>query len=549
MRICCAFNITIGNVAVPTLDWIGKPAVVNHHRKVPYHLLRCDRELSAGDPDVGNLLVQGDNLLALKALLPYYAGKVKCIYIDPPYNTGNEGWAYNDNVNSPEIRRWLGEVVGKEGEDLSRHDKWLCMMYPRLALLRDFLTEDGIIFINLDDTESASARLLLTELFGERNFLAAISWEKRYTRSNNAKLFYSLKDTILVYRRSDAVRELKEPRTEKANSIYKNLDDDPRGPWTSSSYVNPATKAKRPNLVYPITNPNTGKIVEHPTHAWKYEYAEHQRHVTENLLWWGKSGNAKYPRLKNFLPPSDSGGLVPVDLWSHRESGTTDEGGNELKAIFGSAVFDNPKPTRLIRRIMQLAASKDAIILDSFGGSGTTAHAVLAQNKADGGTRRFITVEMDEAICRDVTTQRISKAIEGYGDVAGLGGGYRFCKLGKPLFDEAGNIGEDVSFSDLAAHVFFTETGSPIPKRPQKNNPLLGVHQGKAVYLLFNGVLGDKRPDGGNVLTHGVAAELPEHPDGKGARVVYGEACRLGAKSLASYGITFKQVPYELKVD
>lgn len=481
---------------MPTLDWIGKAAVVNHHRDVPYHLLRCDKQLSAGDPDAGNLLVQGDNLLALKALLPYYAGKVKCIYIDPPYNTGNEGWIYNDNVNSPEIREWLAKTVGKEGEDLSRHDKWLCMMYPRLALLRDFLTEDGVIFVNLDDTEAANARILLNELFGARNFLASISWEKRYTRSNNAKLFYSLKDTILVYRRSDALRELKEPRTEKANSIYKNLDDDSRGPWTSSSYVNPATKAKRPNLVYPITNPNTGKTVEHPTHAWKYEYSEHQRHVADRLLWWGLKGNAKFPRLKNFLPPGESGGLVPVDLWSHRESGTTDEGGNELKAIFGSAVFDNPKPTRLIRRVMQLAANKDSIILDSFGGSGTTSHAVLAQNKADGGNRRFITVEMDESICRDVTAQRIQKAINGYGDTPGLGGGFRFCKLGQSLFDASGTIAGDVKFSDLAAHVFFTETGNPIPKRSDGRTPLLGVHNGRAVYLLFNGVLGGQTAGG-----------------------------------------------------
>jgi len=217
-------------------------------------------------------------------------------------------------------------------------------------------------------------------------------------------------------------------------------------------------------------------------------------------------------------------------------------------------LFITPKPSRLIERIVQIASDTDSIVLDSFAGSGTTGHAVMAQNKADGGNRRFITVEIDEAICRDVTASRLQKVSDGYTNskgaaVEGLGGGYRFCKLGKPLFDEAGNIGEDVSFSDLAAHVFFTETGSPIPKRPQKNKPLLGVHQGKAVYLLFNGVLGDKRPDGGNVLTHGVAQDLPEHPDGKGARVVYGEACRLGAKSLASYGVTFKQVPYELKVD
>ena len=203
---------------MPTLDWIGKKAVINHDKQVPFHLLNEVPELSYGDKDSGNMLIQGDNLIALKSLLPYYAGKVKCIYIDPPYNTGNEGWIYNDNVSSPEIKEWLGNVVGKEAEDLSRHDKWLCMMYPRLKLLREFLREDGVIFVNIDDIEQAHLRLLLDEIFGSQNFLANIAWEKRYTRSNNAKLFYSLKDAILVYRKSTAVSILKEQRTEKANS-------------------------------------------------------------------------------------------------------------------------------------------------------------------------------------------------------------------------------------------------------------------------------------------------------------------------------------------
>ena len=535
---------------MPTLEWTGKKAVINHHREVPYHLLRCDEKLSAGDPESGNLLVEGDNLLALKALLPYYAGQVKCIYIDPPYNTGNENWVYNDAVNSPEIKKWLGKVVGGEAEDLSRHSKWLCMMYPRLSLLREFLSEDGLIFINIDDTEASHLRLLMNEIYEARNFLAAISWEKRYTRSNNAKLFYSLKDTILVWRKSDAVRLLKEPRTEKSDSIYKNPDNDPRGPWTSSSYVNPATKAMRPNLVYPIKNPSTGKVVEHPTHAWKYERDEHQRHVDENLLWWGKNGKAKFPRLKNFLPPSGEGGLVPVDIWYHRDTGTTDEGGNELKAVFGGAVFDNPKPTRLIKRIMELASPSTALVLDSFAGSGTTGHAVLAMNKARGGKRRFILVEMDKRIAVEVTSQRLRRVIEGYADAAGkaiegLGGGFRYCTLGSPIFDEHGDIAGEVKFDDLAAHVYFAETGQPLPKRKNGKSPLLGLHNGVAVYLLYNGILGDKRVNGGNVLTGPVLASLPAH---HGPKVVYGEGNRLGRLRLKRERITFRQIPYEIKV-
>ncbi len=221
----------------------------------------------------------------------------------------------------------------------------------------------------------------------------------------------------------------------------------------------------------------------------------------------------------------------------------------ELKNIFGSKPFDTPKPIQLIRWLVSLHNDDDALVLDSFAGSGTTGHAILAQNKADGGNRRFILVEMDEAICRDVTAERIRKAIDGYGDTPGLGGGFRFCKLGHPLFDEVGSISGEVSFPDLAAHVFFTETGSPIPSRASGKTPLLGVHQGKAVYLLFNGVLGDKRPAGGNVLTHDVAHGLPANPTGRGPRMVFGEACRLGPKSLDRYGITFRQIPFELKVD
>ena len=374
--------------------------------------------LSCGGAGSGNLIVQGDNLHALKALLPRYAGQVKCIYIDPPYNTGNEGWVYNDNVNSPEIRRWLGEVVGKEGETLDRHDRWLCMMYPRLVLLRQFLREDGAIFISIDDNEVASLRLVMDEVFGENNFLASIAWEKRYTRSNNAKMFYSLKDYIICYRRSSALSVIKEPRNQKSDENYSNPDNDPRGPWMTASYVNPAIKAKRPNLVYTLTNPFTKNSVEHPTHAWKYAKEEHLRHVEENRLWWGKSGEARFPRLKLFLSEQTKG-LVPIDIWSYQETGTTDDGGNEVKDIFLRAEFDTPKPTSLIQRILRLSTDKDSLVLDSFAGSGTTAHAVLKQNAEDGGSRRFILVEMDENIARNVTAERVRRAAFGYTNAKG----------------------------------------------------------------------------------------------------------------------------------
>jgi site-specific DNA-methyltransferase (adenine-specific)/adenine-specific DNA-methyltransferase len=535
---------------MPTLHWIGKAAVVNHHRKVPYHLLRCDKQLSAGDPDAGNLLVQGDNLLALKALLPYYAGKVKCIYIDPPYNTGNEGWVYNDNVNSPEILQWIKATVGKEGEDLSRHDKWLCMMYPRLALLRDFLTEDGAIFVSIDDNEVQNLRAVMDEIFGKRNFVATIIWQKIFSPKNSARHLSESHDYIVLYaRNSDQWKPILIPREDRQNSRYKNPENDPRGPWTSGdlsarNYYGAGT--------YPITCPS-GRVIPGPPKGmyWRVSKQAFEELDKDRRVWWGKGGD-NVPRLKRFLSEVKDG-VVPETIWPHGDVGNTQEAKKELLSVCdfvdSQSVFITPKPLRLIRRILSIGSDKDSLILDSFAGSGTTGHAVLAQNKADGGSRRFICIEMEEGICRDVTAQRIRKAIEGYGDTPGLGGGSRFCKLGNPLFDEAGNIGGEVRFPDLAAHVFFTETGSPIPTRATGKTPLLGVHQGKAVYLLFNGVLGDKRPAGGNVLTHTIAQDLPAHPAGKGPRVVYGEACRLGPKSLDHYGITFRQIPFELKVD
>jgi adenine-specific DNA-methyltransferase len=532
---------------MPTLNWIGKEAVVKHHKDVPFRLLEPVQELSCGPAESGNLIVQGDNLHALKALLPRYAGQVKCIYIDPPYNTGNEGWVYNDNVNSPEIRRWLGEVVGKEGETLDRHDRWLCMMYPRLVLLRQFLREDGAIFVSIDDNEVATLRLLMDEIFGAGNFLASIAWEKRYTRSNNAKLFYSLKDYVICYRRSDALSTLKEPRNEKSDSNYANPDNDPRGPWMTSSYVNPATKEKRPNLVYGLINPVTGAEVFHPTHAWKYAKEEHLRHVAEGRLWWGKNGEAKFPRLKLFLN-EQSKGLVPVDIWSHQETGTTDDGGNEVKDVFGSAVFDTPKPTSLLRRILRLATDKDSLVLDSFAGSGTTAHAVLKQNAEDGGNRRFILVEMDENIAHNVTRERAKRVAEGYTNakgqaVPGLGGGFQFCRLSaEPLFDADGQIRRDVSFAQLAEFVWFAETGTGFTG--QADSPLLGVFEGRAIYLLYNGILKDRSVGGGNVLTGPLFDALPKFA---GPKVIYAAANRMGART-AREGITFKQTPYALEV-
>lgn len=540
---------------MPTLDWIGKKAVLNHHREMPYRLLRCNAELSAGDPDSGNLLVQGDNLLALKALLPYYAGKVKCIYIDPPYNTGNEKWIYNDAVNSPEMRDWLGKVVGADAEDLSRHDKWLCMMYPRLSLLKDFLTEDGAIFISIDDNEVQNLRAVMDEVFGPRNFIASIIWEKIFSPKNTARHLSENHDYVILYAKTaDLWKPNLIPRQTLQDARYKNPDNDPRGPWTSGDV---SARNFYGAGTYPIPCPS-GRVIEGPPKGmyWRVSKEEFERLDRDRRIWWGKEGN-NVPRLKRFLSEVKQG-VVPETIWQHSEVGNTQEAKKELLAICdfedSISVFITPKPLRLLRRILEIATDKDSLILDSFAGSGTTGHAVFALNKQDGGTRRFILVEMEEAICRSITAQRLTRAVTGYkprGEddgtsvVEGLGGGFRYCGLAEPLFDESGRICGMVKFPDLAAHIFFTETGRPIPKRASGKTPLLGEHNGNAVYLLFNGVLGDKSVKGGNVLTSEVLRHLPNHP---GTRIVYGEGCRLGAARLKREGVVFKQVPYEIKV-
>ncbi len=529
---------------MPKLDWIGKKAVVNHHREVPFHLLQENPELSVGDPGSGNLLVQGDNLLALKALLPYYAGQVKCIYIDPPYNTGNEGWVYNDNVNSPEMREWLGRAVGKEAEDLSRHDKWLCMMYPRLALLREFMRDDGAIFVSIDDNEQHTLRMLMDEIFGGNNFLANVIWQKR--TSPDARLHLGpAHDFVVAYGKN--LQKLKPTLNRVSPSVerikaFKNPDSDTRGEWASVD-ITGQTGHATPDQFYEITTPAGIKMKPPQGRCWAMAERTFLQLVQDNRIWFGKNGDSR-PRQKKFLQEIE--GVTTWTWWPNIDVGHNQEGTKELNEVMGSAdVFDNPKPTRLIQRILQITTDKDSLILDSYAGSGTTGHAVLALNAADGGTRHFIQVEMDSHICRNITAQRLSRVSQGYNDIPALGGGFRFCELGEPLFDERGNIRSTVRFADLARHVYFTETGEPLPATAILDSPLLGVHNGTAIYLLYNGILKDKTQRGGNVLTTTILAALPGHDAQK---VIYGTACRIDQERLRREGIVFKQLPYKLKI-
>ena len=539
---------------MPTLNWIGKDAVINHHLEVPFRLLKDVPELGCGDPGTGNLIVEGDNLVALKALLPYYKGKVKCICIDPPYNTGNEGWAYNDNVNSPAIKKWLGETVGKEGETLDRHDRWLCMMYPRLALLREFLSEDGSIFVFLDDNEIQALRYVMDEVFGGNNFITTCIWQKVYSPKNSARHFSEDHDYVAVYaKKSDTWKPNLVARNEEQDAAYKNRDDDPRGPWKTSDLS--ARNAYSDGL-YSVTCPS-GRTIDGPPRGryWTISKARFDELDSDKRIWWGNDGNA-IPQFKRFLTDVKQG-VVPQTLWLYSEVGHTQEAKKELVSVMDfkdtESVFITPKPTRLIERILQIATNPGDLVLDSFAGSGTTGHAVLKMNAAASETekRRFILVEMDGKIAPDITRERVKRVAEGYtnakGDaVPGLGGGFRYVRLGDELFDEHGRINETkVRFADLARHVYFSETGEPLPKeRISAKTPMLGIHHGRAVYLLYNGILKDKSVDGGNVLTGETLAHLPAHD---GPKVVYAAGCRFSKARLEREGITFKQTPYAIR--
>ncbi|MFO1375952.1 MAG: site-specific DNA-methyltransferase [Steroidobacteraceae bacterium] len=538
---------------MPTLNWIGKEAVVKHHRDVPFRLLEPVPELSCGDPASGNLIVQGDNLHALKALLPRYAGQVKCIYIDPPYNTGNEGWAYNDNVNSPEIRKWLGEVVGKEGETLNRHDRWLCMMYPRLVLLRQFLREDGAIFVSIDDNEIAMLRLLMDEVFGAKNFVASAIWNMMDSPKNSARHLSEDHEYLVLYAADkDKWRPNALPRSEGMIARYKNPDNDPRGPWLLSDL---AARNFYAQGRYSITTPS-GKVIDGPPSGsyWRVSQERFWELNRDNRIWWGKTGSNR-PGIKRFLSDVKEG-VVPRTLWPWQEVGSTRHSKQEISQILSlgasTDLFVTPKPTALIKRVLQIATDKDSLILDSFAGSGTTGHAVLKQNAEDGGTRRCILVEMDEGIARNVTAERVRRIAQGYTnakgtEVAGLGGGFQFCRLSaEPLFDAEGQIRRDVTFAQLAEFVWFAETGAGLPPAAglRTDSPLIGVHEGRAIYLLYNGILKDRSIDGGNVLTGPVFDALPRFA---GPKVIYAAANRMGARALRE-GISFKQTPYALEV-
>lgn len=505
---------------MPLLHWLTRDADIHAATHTPYRLLEEVPGQSHGDRDTGNMLIQGDNLDALKALLPYYAGKVKCIFIDPPYNTRSAFEHYDDNLE---------------------HTQWLALIYPRLELLQRLLADDGSIWVTIDDNEGHYLKVLMDEVFGRSNYKTTVTWQRKYSVSNNYQGIATICDFVLVYAKSSHFKNNLLPRTEESIARYANPDNDPRGVWKSVDYLNQATPEKRPNLCYDIANPNTGAVIKNTKKAWKYDPETHRRHVDEHRIWWGRDGTNSVPALKLFLSEVRDG-MTPHNWWPHDEVGHTDESKKEMISLYGARnVFDTPKPERLIKRILEIATNPGDLVLDSFLGSGTT--AAVAQKMG----RRYIGIEMgDHAMTHCVP--RLQKVIEGeqggISEAVGWqgGGGFRFYRLGVPVFDENGHVSPGIRFAPLAAHLWFVSTG--IPYKGRAISPFLGAHEGVGYFLLYNGILGDKRPEGGNVLTGKVLASLPLH---NGAKVIFGEGCRLSAERLQAEGITFRQIPYEIK--
>ncbi|MFA7421127.1 MAG: site-specific DNA-methyltransferase [Melioribacteraceae bacterium] len=549
---------------MPTLTWIGKQAVEKHHLEIPYRLLEYDESLSVGDIESGNLIVQGDNLHALKALLPYYAGKVKYICIDPPYNTGNEKWKYNDNVNSPEIKEWFNKVVKGEDDDLSRHDKWLCMMYPRLKILKKMLHRDGLICVSIDENELSYAIFLLDEIFSKKNMLACAPWLAEPSGGKEKNALRNGHEYILIYHNGNSSVVTKEER-----SVGKLNLKDKFGPYRKGrelrKWGGTSLRQDRPGQWYELATPTGEKVLPYRNDGkeghWRWGKEQKMKNIISDpdVAHWEKCPydhgivvNGATERWVPFEKIRDSKKAVGWATWLDNV-GYNSDGTNTLKQIFGEKVFDTPKPVSLLKWLISLHDDENLLVLDSFAGSATTAHALLELNYEDGGNRNFILIEMDEEIAKNATAERMKRVINGYTiqkingiteQVEGLGGGFRYCNLGEPLFDKYGNVRQGVKFKELARHIFFSENGVPLSEKAKLNTPLIGIYKGAAYYLLFNGILGDKTVNGGNVLTSRILESLPKH---NGPKIIFGESNRLSAARLKKENIMFKQIPYEIK--
>lgn len=550
---------------MPILDWVGKSKVVNHHLDVPYCVL--DRKYSFDESgqheeDNGseNMIIHGDNLLALKSLLPQYEGRIKCIYIDPPYNTGNENWVYNDNVNDPRIKKWLGAVVGKEGEDLSRHDKWLCMMYPRLKLLQRLLAEDGAIFISIDFHEQPLLRIIMDEIFGSSNYVSEIACVNKPSGRSDDKYIATAHESIIIYRKSNNLLLGGFAPEKKITKRYNKTDSDGRL-YREEDLRKRGThdeRADRPNLFYPFFyNTITDELFigdnEMETPEGFIRIVPMKDKFVEGTWRWGKETAQE---LKRYIHPrympnknqwslfewqylDERGDVKPTTLWDFKD--VNSERGTETFSKylgFNKADFQNPKPVGTIERIVKIATNKDSIILDSFAGSGTTAHAVLNMNKQDGGNRKFIMIEMMD-YADTITAERVKRVIKGYGEgnkaVPGTGGSFSYYELGAPIFKD-GDLNEEVCEDDIRKYVYFTETKQTLEPRREEEPCYMGTHLDTAYYFYYEK----------NSTTTLNRAFLHTVRTKAAAYVMYADLCTLSLRELENWHITFKKIPRDI---
>lgn len=638
---------------MPTLDWLGKERIITHHLEVPFHVLDHQygfnvdgkKENATGS---GNKIIHGDNLIALKSLLPQYEGRVDCVYIDPPYNTGNEGWVYNDNVNDPRILKWIGETVGKEGEDFSRHDKWLCMMYPRLVMLEKLLSPEGAIFISIDRNEFASLKAICDRIFN--NFVGCISWQRTYSPRNDSKGIVSETEYILVYSKSSDWQPNRLERTDEMDAKYKNPDND-WGLWRSDNAYAPGGSSHQ-GMVYGIQHPFTGEIL-YPSKSshWRYDQQtlfqimngwcpyelrdikdakqraevcgipesevregvcaimlkdslEKSRELAKIVMERGQWPKYYFTKMgaggiarKSYLAQME--GRVVTNFWGHSEVGNTDEAKKELKDIFGGKVpFDTPKPVRLIERILHIATRPDSIVLDSFAGSGTTAHAVLRQNRKDGGNRRFILIEMMD-YAEDVTAERVRRVITGYptklkneveifskkltpknltkgakiiaeaekaiadnhgkypeisklkisdncvkviastvsnGIAEGIPATFDYYEVGAPLFIDDNTLNEEVGEEKIREYVYYSETHRPLSRK--SGSWLMDTYNDIGYYFYY-------KPEVATDLNMETVQEIVIEKAEQ--YVIYADTCTLPQEFMEAKNITFKKIPRDIR--
>lgn len=552
---------------MPTLDWIGKDKVINHHNDVPFKVLEkkytFDENGQHNDEeyDSENLIIHGDNLLALKALLPKYEGKIKCIYIDPPYNTAksseaNKQWIYSDSVDDPKIRAWLDKVVGDEGEDFSRHDKWLCMMYPRLRLLYKLLADNGIIFISIDDNEQHNLRFICDEIFGRSSFLTQFVWRSDGNFDNQAKIKVC-HEYILTYIKKPELLGLPngiDPNVDEKSKIFK---PEVRNTVVKNGPKNPiSTILLKAGFPCAFENGSINARMDKFPHYFQDAIVDDYKLQNDVMV---ESGWSSKSILQNFINEKFSAVLDSklqktvfeitssgtIEMIKKRENishvmsvlsnmGSTQNMSNELAKMGLS--FDFPKPVDLITFLVGLYCEDGDIILDSFAGSGTTAHAVLKKNASENDIRlRFILVEMND-YAESITASRIKRVIRGYKDTKGLGGSFSFYELGENMFDNRGNINVSIPINRVREYIWYMETRQNYALKVGGNSYFLGVDKGTAYYFYYevNEVC---------TLNYAFLSNIREKADDY---VVYADRCVLSDEELTSRNIVFKKIPRDI---